>query len=400
MSDRGNVARFPADRARQPAIEEFTPFYASQMEGRAPKPREWMIDGVLLRRTILILAGAPKIGKSLLLQQLLTSTALGQPWLGRETVRSRSFGFFCEDPQEELERRQSDINAFYDCAAADLELDFCWSSRDGREAVLVEFERYTDKPKFTALWYQLWDFVKDEGIGIVGLDTTRAIFGGNENSPVQVTRFIREAQKKVIETDTSLIMNTHPAKGDVRGYAGTGAWLASVRAGLSLGRPSDWDEEQHGLRDPRRMLRGLGSNYGGAGIGAEPLEYQDGVFVVGEAARRSNGKRGPLNMTERTDLQYRLLIGLKRVLQNGGRVPADEMDPKSMPNRARRSTDPQINRVALNELYLAQQELIDKGQLVRVEVAHRVLLRPHDGPYYHDEIPYVAPKAPVDHATD
>lgn len=393
MSDRGsNVHRLPVDRTRQPAIEPFQPFYASQMEGREPEPREWIIDGVLLRRTIMLIAGPAKIGKSLLVQQILTAAALGQPWLGRETVKARSFGLFCEDSQQELERRQAGINAFYDVAAADLETELAWDSRDGREALCIEFERFSEKPKFTDLWRQMWDFVKGEGVEIVALDTARTIFGGNESSPVQVTRFLREAQRKVIEINGALIINAHPPKNDARGYGGSGAWLASVRAGLSLTRPSDWDEERDGIRDPRRVLRGLGSNYSG-GVNAEPLTYQDGVWILTEGDNRSK-KRGPLTLTERQDLQYRLLIGLKRVLQNGGRVPADEMDARSMPNRARRSTDPAINRVPLNELYLAQQELIDKGQLVRVEVAKRVLLRPHDGPYYHDETPYLAPPPP------
>ena len=65
-----------------------------------------------------------------------------------------------------------------------------------------------------------------------------------------------------------------------------------------------------------------------------------------------------------------------------------------MPNRARRSGAPEINRVPLNELYRAQAAMIEAGQIVRVAVGKRCLIRPHDGPYYKDEsvwLPAVPP---------
>ena len=55
---------------------------------------------VLMRGTVCLLTGVPKIGKSLLLQQGLTGCATGQPWLGRDTVGCRAFGLFTEDPSE------------------------------------------------------------------------------------------------------------------------------------------------------------------------------------------------------------------------------------------------------------------------------------------------------------
>jgi hypothetical protein len=154
---------------------------------------------------------------------------------------------------------------------------------------------------------------------------------------------------------------------------------------MSLGRPGDYDPETDEPRNAR-VLRGLGGNYG-AGMRPMRLEYDHGVFVPAE--EEIARKRAPLTHIERQDLRYRLLIGLRRVLQNGGKVPADEMHPASMPNRARRSPDAMINRVPLNDLYVAQSELIDTGQVVRVEVARRCLLRPDDGPCYSDEKPWV-----------
>lgn len=362
-------------------------FYAAQMQGRDPRPREFVIDGVVQRKSVLLFAGPPKIGKSLLIQQLLTAVSLGQPFLDRETVQCSAFGLFTEDPQNELEHRQSDLNVFYDRDPADYELDLSWASLEGEQASLVGFDRYGVTPHFQPLWHQLWQHVKREGVGIVGLDNARVLFGGSEISAQQVTAFVRLLVGKAIEHDCAIILAAHPAKNDPRGFSGTGAWLASVRAGLSLHRPGDWDEETHTLRDPRRVLSGLGMNYG-AGIGSELLEIRNGLFVpIARPERRE--KRGPLNDIQRQDLRYRLLMGLKKVIQNGGRVTADVEDPKSMANRARRSTDPEINRIPLNDLYLAQEDLIELGQVVRVDVGRRCLIRPNDGPYYAGEVPWL-----------
>ena len=58
-------------------------------------------------------------------------------------------------------------------------------------------------------------------------------------------------------------------------------------------------------------------------------------------------QRGPLTPTERQDLRYRLLNGLRQVVQRGAKVPADYDLPHSMPLRAHRSNDRHINRVPL-----------------------------------------------------
>jgi len=376
---------------RAPAIDPFIPTYASQLEGWVPTPRPWLIDGVLLRKTVTLFAGPPKIGKSLLLQQLLTSVATGLPWLNREVIRCRAFGLFTEDPDDELRRRQLDLNVLVDRSPADLELDLSWDAREGKDALLVEYEKFSDRPKFTPLWDQLWDFVREEGIEVVGIDTAAVVFGGNENFRGQVTSFMRELVKQAIAINGAIVLTAHPSKTGANSYSGSTAWLGSSRFAMSLGRPADYDPELGPHH--QRVLRGLGANYG-AGLIAERIEYHDGVFVPSEPEEQQH-KRGPLNSVERLDLRYRLLIGLKRVLQNAAVVPADEMSPQSMPNRARRSPDPQINRVALNDLYFAQQELLESGQVVRVEVGRRCLIRPADGPFYRDESPYIPAPPPT-----
>ena len=200
----------------------------------------------------------------------------------------------------------------------------------------------------------------------------------------------RALQVKAIEINGCIILNVHPAKSNVNGYSGTTAWLASARGGLSLGRPVDYDQET-GEPANVRVLRGLGSNYG-VGITAERIEYRDGVFIHADA--EMNRKRGPLGIIEREELKDRLMRGVRLTLMNGGKIPADEMQPTSLPNRVKRQTNPALSRIPLNELYLAQNELLASGQLVRVDVDGRCLIRPHDGPYIQGESPWVMPPAP------
>lgn len=373
-------------RPPPPAIEPFQPTFVSELEGYVAKPRPWIVDGILMRKTVCLFAGPPKIGKSLLLQQLLSSIATGIPWLTHAVERCRTFGMFTEDPHDELARRQIAINEHFDRAAADYELDMSWDAREGRTALLVEYDRFSDQPKFTPLWDQLWNFVYENGVGVVGIDTAAVVFGGNENFRGQVTNFVRALVQQAVIHDLAIVLTSHPSKAGVNGYSGTTAWLGSARFGMSLGRPNDYDPDSgpHNLR----VLRGLGANYG-LGTMAERIEYRDGIFEPSEPEEHLSTKRAPLNAVERRDLEYRVLAGVKRVLQNGGKIPADMALQMSIPHRSRRAADPMINRVPLNDLYAAQDALIASGGLVRVSVGRKCLLRPADGPYYESEVPWL-----------
>jgi AAA domain len=382
---RGNVVPFPP-YPDAPKLAEFRPFYVSQLEGKVPAQPEWLVDGVLLRQTVGLFSGPPKIGKSLLLQQLLTALACGEQWLNRAVIQCRTFGFFTEDPLQAVERRQHAMNAYYGKSAADFELEMSLDARAGKEALLVEFEGFSDRPKFTPLWYQLWNYVRDEGIVVVGLDTAAVIYGGRDYRG-QVTPFMRELNQKAIEANGAVILSTHPSKADATNFGGVNAWLASARFGMSMHRPSDYNADRDEPRDIR-ILRGLGANYG-VGMRPQRLQYRDGVFEVAETEDSRGPRQRVLTHQDRIDLRYRLLAGVKRVILNGGKVPAEELHRESLANRARRSPETAINQVAFNDLYVAQREMIEAGQLVRVDVGHRCLLRPADGPYYPGENPWL-----------
>jgi AAA domain len=379
---------------RDDDIEPFEPFFASQMQGREPPPRRWLIDGVAIRGSVLMVAGAPKVGKSLLLQQLLTCTALGRGFLGIDCEPVRSLALMGEDPQDELERRQRGINEHLEIQDADLEGDYAWKSIAGQDFKLCRFDRrgrMTLTPKFQ----QVKTWAADHGMQVIGLDNARVFFGGSENDPDQVTTWLRALTQWALDIDGVIVLLTHPGKGDARGYAGSGAWLGSVRAALSLRRPEDFDLTKHSITDPRRVMAGLGSNYG-PGIRTERIDIIDGVFQIADEDRRERQHQGPLTNQQRQDVRYHLVGIIKRYLNNGGKVYADTSNSqRGLSALCRRSSNDQINRVTFNDIELMQQEMLDMGQLERVRVAKNVLLRPADGPWYEDEQPWLPTQPPL-----
>lgn len=374
---RGNVVPL-----RPPEV--FRPFFPSTMTGLPPKPPEWLVDSLLLRGSVCLLTGTPGIGKSLALQQLLTAVALGKPWLDKETLQVRTFGLFGEDPQDQLERRQLDINAHYDAAPPDYEDNYAWDSRDALDAVMWGRDARGNLGP-TPFWDSFWDFVAEHGSQLVMLDTTAVVYDGNENIRSEVTPFMRALTRKAAEGNLAIILASHPARGTPHGYSGSTAWLGSSRFAFNLGRPKDFDPET-GQPALERVIRGLKFNYS-AGIAAEKILWNRGVFIPDRTGEPPAPKTA-LNRIDRMDLQYRLLEGMRRAISLGAKLSADELSSTSMPSRARRSPDPMINRLPLNDLYKAQQELIDSGMAVLVSVESRVLIRPASGPAYSGEQPW------------
>ncbi len=103
---------------------------------------DWIPYGVVTG-----LYGDGGLGKSLLAQQLQTSTALGRSWLGLPTEKIASLGVYCEDSRDELLRRQDEINVAYGCeVSADLENRVHWMPRLGEDNLFMTFSGGVGKP--------------------------------------------------------------------------------------------------------------------------------------------------------------------------------------------------------------------------------------------------------------
>jgi RecA-family ATPase len=140
------------------------------------------------------LYGDGGLGKSLLAQQLVTATAIGRPWLGLPVMHVRSLGVFCEDHEDELHRRQADINRLYGCEFADLE-DMRWLPRFGEENLLMTFEGGQGVP--TPFFDELLCQAREYGAQLIIIDTVPDTFGGSENDRGQVRQFVQTCLGKL-----------------------------------------------------------------------------------------------------------------------------------------------------------------------------------------------------------
>ena len=86
----------------------------TELEFAPVPPRLWVVQDWLPIGTVTGNYGDGGTGKTLLSQLLQTSCATCIPWAGQRVLRCKSFGIYCEDTEEELHRRQDDINTVFD----------------------------------------------------------------------------------------------------------------------------------------------------------------------------------------------------------------------------------------------------------------------------------------------
>ena len=280
----------------------------SQLQCQTVPPREWLVDGMIPHEKVTLLSGDGGLGKSLLMQQLMTSTATGQDWLGLKARKCRAFGLFCEDDNDELWRRQQAI-----CDSMSISLEACfnmqWLSGDGIDPVLMEFSG-GDAGKTTPLFDQLIDYLEWWEAELVIIDTAADTFAGNEISRIQVRNFINRALR-VIATrlGATVMLTSHPSVAGMRdksGLSGSTAWNNSVRSRLYLTRPEG--ETNSNVR----LLQMKKSNYGSTDPEIR-IVWQNGVF---DAVHNNVGQ----NLQDREsyeDAAY--LFALKKLLEWGHR---------------------------------------------------------------------------------
>lgn len=367
MAQESNVVRLPDLSSSD---DSFRPTYIASLQGKEPQPIEFVVDGCIPRGAVTLLAGRPDVGKSYLSQQLLTAVALGRDWLGRKVERCRTFGLFAEDSERVLHWRQDKISRHYEIEHADLELDASWISRDGGNSALLSFDRYSQIGAPSVLWQQqLVPFILESGIQLVVLDNARRLFRGSENDSNQVVAFLEMLDRLAVAMNGAVVLPLHPPKAGASWYAGTGAWEGAVRSALSLERPRNYDEYSQEPFDERVLWVRKG-NWTAGQRPQIPLRFVDGVFVAEALVEHKRS----LSQMERTDLDYRLLTGLRRILANGVAPPADPQANGSLPRRAKANT-PEFREWPLVWLADSVERLITGGQVVRVEVRSKVVLR-------------------------
>lgn len=256
--------------------------HAPTLYGKEIPEREWLVDQWILAGCVTALYGDGGVGKSLLAMQLITAIALGKPFLGLEVKQQKVFGFFCEDREDELHRRQEDINNHYGCNFTDLD-NMYWQSRVGLNNILMSFIR-DGLGSATEAYKVLRDEVLRVGAQSVVIDTAADTFGGGENVRPQVRQFINLLSKLAIEIGGSVILCAHPSAAGLARDDGTGgstAWNNTVRSRLYFSRPTKKDGDELSEEDAQnsRQLVKMKSNYSTIGDKIF-VKWEQGAFKL------------------------------------------------------------------------------------------------------------------------
>ena len=242
----------------------------SEWDGKKAPHRQFIIPGWIVRGAAGLLTGQEGVGKSLIAQQMATCAALGRTFVGLEIAQVNAMYVTCEDPLDELWRRQESINAAMGCTMMDLRGRLKLHSlvgELGNELGTFDNEgRITPSPRYHQLVASSLDFNAQLTI----LDNAAHMFAGNENARHDVASFLGLIERYSMTINGAAILLAHPNKAYSQGnkqgneYSGSTGWSAHVRNRLFIdyapapesGAPADPDE---------RVLRKSKANYGKKG---------------------------------------------------------------------------------------------------------------------------------------
>lgn len=371
----------PSQKPRNRFMQPFEAFSPAIWHNLKAPPYDWIVENCFLRGTVALLSGDGGLGKSLLMQQLCTASAIGARWLDLETKPCKSLFMACEDDRDELHRRQESINRHYGCASGDL-ADTLYVSRAGMENILMEFRRNDDKGQQTPLFDQLAHCMREHGAEIVVIDTLSDVFAGNEIMRVHARRFVTALRRLALEMQGVVILTSHPSNTGMStgtGISGSTAWRNSIRSMLYLTKPRRSEQDGDESEDTNeRLLKTTKSNHGPHG-GKIALRWEEGVFL--RADRNTNG--GPVGLVAILDLDRHLLDAARKLIADGVKLLADKSAGNSFSNRTRQEAT--CKRYSFAIVCSAQDRMLASRQLERVEMGppskRFVYVRPADTRY-------------------
>ena len=257
--------------------------HAPSLEGLPVPPRVWIVEDWLPLGSVTLLYSDGGTGKTLLVQQLATSLATGQPWIGLPVDPCRVFALFCEDDEAEVHRRQDNINATYGVEYADLG-GFAYACPVGDDNVLVRFD-HDGSWIPTARYLELVGQVVAHEAKLLIVDTAADTFGGNENDRAQVRAYIGALLTRLArDAGCAVLLNAHPSRAGMQNGStmdsGSTAWSNTARSRWALIVPK---EDDGTVPDADlRVLTRRKANYARVGEEIE-LRYLQGVLVSANA---------------------------------------------------------------------------------------------------------------------
>lgn len=244
-----------------------------ELEQQKPPDRIWRLAHWLSIGPTLF-AGRGGTGKSLVAQTLATAFAIAQNYLDEVSEPIKVLAWFCEDDHDELWRRQVAICDYFGIRLSDLEGKLVIEPRLGCENTL--FAPVYGAPQWTPLKEELREQMNDYGADLLIADNTSHMYGCNENSRHEVTKFVNGLCGLVTQRPVSQLIMSHPAKAGDSEFSGSTAWENSVRMRWFMGaalpdQPQPEDDQQ----DPNvRYIAKRKTNY-------SVMDYRKLIFDLG-----------------------------------------------------------------------------------------------------------------------
>jgi RecA-family ATPase len=202
--------------------------------------RAWIVPEWLPCGVVTGLYGDGGLGKSLLAQQLQTAAATGKTWLGLTVEKTASLAVYCEDSNDELWRRQRDINLDYGVSNNDLG-DAHWMPRLGEDNLMMVFGR-NGAGELTKFHQHILIASLDLKARLVIVDTAADVFGGNENDRNHVRQFVSRALGSIaLKIGGAVLLCAHPSRTGLtsgEGDGGSTGWSNALRSRLFLRAPA------------------------------------------------------------------------------------------------------------------------------------------------------------------
>lgn len=299
--------------------------------GVEPPEREWEVFGWIPRYEVTLLYGDGGVGKTLAIHHYATAAAAGVDWLGQPTRQARVMCFFCEDSEDELLRRQIDINRALGVTFDDTGDRLRIASRKYLDNLFALWDRNSGAMKRQAVWTQLRDDARAFGAEVLVVDTLADTFGGSEIDRAQVNAFVKSCLGALAkEINGSVIALGHPSmagKSSGSGTSGSTAWSNAARSRIFLRYPKGVE-----VGDVREM-EGMKLNYGPKG-NLLKLRWRQGAFhVIAGAVNRPPAPAAGVSENAAADAKEETRANLPGALGGGGGETRNAGDDFTSDNR-------------------------------------------------------------------
>lgn len=185
-----------SDKSVLPKIVSF-----NQLENRIKNspPPPVLIDGVIRCYSTMVLGGEPKVGKTMLLLNLVCALSCGGEWLGRKVRKAKSLFINMEVDDYVIYERLSHILEHYPNADKD---SMYFLHLRGCELGFEDLFKYIENSIFEI-----------GGVDVVIVDPVYKLFLGDENSAKEVSRLVTLIDRHFISNGVTFIFAHHLNKG-------------------------------------------------------------------------------------------------------------------------------------------------------------------------------------------